>query len=91
MKTITDKINDWVTEYGYDEEPILLADGFEEAFIGIGYQFNRPMAVYDTDKCFEILMRDGMTEEEAREYFEFNVLGAYVGDYTPMFLNRFKE
>jgi hypothetical protein len=91
MKTITDKINDWVEEHGYDAEPILLADGFEEAFIGIGYQFNRPMAVYDTDKCFEILMRDGMTEESAREYFEFNVLGSYVGDYTPMFLNRFKE
>lgn len=91
MKNITDKINNWIIENGYDEEPILTADGFDEAFIGIGHQFNRPMAVYDTDKCFEIIMRNGLTEEEAREHFEFNVLGAYVGEYTPMFLNRFKE
>ena len=29
-------------------------------------------------------MRD-MDEEEDREYFYFNVLGAYVGDKTPIF------
>jgi hypothetical protein len=31
--------------------------------------------------------RDGMTEEEAFEYLEFNTLGAWVGEETPMFVH----
>jgi hypothetical protein len=68
-----------------DEELILLADGFEEAFVGVGRQFGKPIAVYDRAKCIEILTRD-MSEEEAEEYFQFNTEGAYVGEQTPIFL-----
>lgn len=65
----------------------LLADGFEEAFIGYCQQFTKTLACYDRAKCIDILMkRDGMTEEEAEEFFEFNVTGAFVGDHTPVFL-----
>jgi hypothetical protein len=66
----------------------LLADGFEEAFLGMSEVFGRPpLATYDRDKCIEILMtRDGMTEEEAMEYFDFNVSGSWVGDSTPIYL-----
>jgi len=65
----------------------LVADGFDEAIIGIGRQFNKNLVIYDEDKCIEILMeRDGMTDEEAIEFFEFNVVGAYVGEYTPIFV-----
>jgi hypothetical protein len=43
--------------------------------------------IYDEDKCIQILMeRDGMTDEEAIEFFEFNVVGAYVGEYTPVYV-----
>jgi type II secretory pathway predicted ATPase ExeA len=31
-----------------------------------------------------VLMRKGMTEEEAREYISFNVEGAYLGPETPI-------
>ena len=30
--------------------------------------------------------RDGMTQEEALEFFEFNVVGAWVGEQTPIFV-----
>ena len=33
-------------------------------------------------------MKDGMTDEEAMEYFEFNVVGAWMGEGTPIFLYR---
>jgi|10_taG_2_1085330.scaffolds.fasta_scaffold05263_4 hypothetical protein len=73
-----------------DVEPIegsLLADGFEDALVGFGYQFNYPVAVYKKEKCLEILIeRDGMSWEEAVEYFDFNVAGAWVGESTPVFL-----
>lgn len=65
----------------------LYADGFEDAIIGVGRQFNTDVVIYDEDKCLEILvLRDQMTPEEAEEFFEFNVVGAYVGDHTPIFV-----
>ena len=64
------------------------ADGFDEAIVGIVRQFNQPTkVVYDYGKCLKILeKRDGMTLEEAIEYMEFNVVGAYVGEDTPAWL-----
>ena len=71
----------------YDD--ILLADGFEAAYLGVCRRFNTYAALYDYDRCVAILMeRDGMTYDEAEEYMEFNVLGAYVGEATPVFLLR---
>ena len=68
-------------------EGALMATGFEEALIGFGYQFNKPLAVYDRNKCLNILMSTGMDYEEAVEYFEFNVVGSYVGETTPVFIS----
>lgn len=69
----------------------LLADGFEDAFLGYGKQFNNTVAIYDYDKCVEILQkRDGMTEEDAHEWMGFNVIGAYVGKFTPIFMKHCK-
>jgi hypothetical protein len=44
--------------------------------------------VYDRDKCIEILESQGMTPEEAQEYFYYNTQGAYVGEQTPIFIER---
>tara|TARA_R110000764_G_scaffold8665_1_gene28721 strand:- start:3364 stop:3636 length:273 start_codon:yes stop_codon:yes gene_type:complete len=72
------------------EEGLLMADGFEDAFVGVGRQFTKPVAVYDREKCIEVLVaRDGMSMEEAEEYFEYNVQGAYVGEDTPIFMEKF--
>jgi len=87
MKTLRDKIDDWVDEF-YPDNTILIADGFEEAFVGVAVQFNTPIAIFDRQKCIKILMQD-MSEDEAYEYFEFNVSGAYVGENTPAFIEFF--
>ena len=69
-------------------EGALLAEGLEDALIGFGYRFCHPTAVYSRKKCIEILMGDGIMEyEEAMEYFDFNVIGAYMGESTPVFLD----
>ena len=64
------------------------ADGFDDAIAGIIRQFNQPAkVVYDYGKCLEILeKRDGMTHDEAIEFMEFNVVGAYVGEDTPAWM-----
>lgn len=64
----------------------LLADGLDDALVGIGQQFNRHLAVYSVSRVLQIFMRQGMTCEQALEHFEFNVVGAYVGPNTPVFL-----
>lgn len=72
-----------------EEAGVLLADGFEKAFVGYVTQFNTMLACYDYDKCIKIMMtRDKMTDEEAIEYMEYNVTGAYMGKYTPCFLRK---
>jgi hypothetical protein len=70
----------------------LTADGFEEALIGVvDGACRQPVACYDFKLCVEILVRGGMSEEEAEEYLEFNVTGAYVGEMTPLFLHDWRN
>ena len=88
MEITRDVIDAWMDEE-YPDEGILVMDGFDAAFIGIGaQQYKLPIAVYDRQKCIEILMDDGMSWEEAEEYFAFNTEGAWVGELTPLILNR---
>ena len=50
------KLVDFCNEY---DSEILLADGFEEAFLGVGSAFHeQQVAVYDRNKCIDILVRD---------------------------------
>jgi hypothetical protein len=67
-----------------DEEGIILFDGMDLAFIGVGRCFNKTVACYSKDKIIDLLMKDGMTEEVAEEFFEFNIAGAYLGEQTPV-------
>jgi hypothetical protein len=69
----------------YPDDNFLIADGFDNAVIGLDEQSGR--LVYSISKCIECLVKDGMTEEDALEHFSFNVSGAYVGDQTPIWCN----
>jgi hypothetical protein len=66
----------------------LKADGLDDAVIGLGRRCGQmDLIVYDAEKILEILVqRDGMTYEEAREFYEFNIVGAWVGKGTPIFV-----
>ena len=65
-----------------------VGDEFDGAILGLGRRCGQPdLLVYDVDKCIEILMkRDNMTQEEAVDFFEYNIAGAWVGGGTPIFL-----
>lgn len=69
---------------------MILIDGMNEAIVGFVERCGtEPLACYDIDKCIQILIdRDNMTDEEALEYFSYNILGAYMGEHTPMFLTN---
>ena len=67
-------------------DDILLMDGYDDCVVGVVEQFGRPPIVcYDRELIIRKLMEDGMTQEEAEEFFEFNQIGAWVGERTPCF------
>jgi hypothetical protein len=71
------------------EPAYIKADGFDDCLVGLGFRFgNRGTLIYDQAKVIEKLKRDSMTEEEAFEYYEFNILGAYVGENMPIFVEH---
>jgi hypothetical protein len=74
------------------KDKILLADGFDNCFIGFVNNDNgNPVAVYDKWKMIKQLTKDLKTDGgEALEYFEFNIQGAYVGEFTPKYLDRYE-
>jgi len=62
---------------------------YDSCVIGVGYRFNDgPLAVYDMDCVLSVLGED-MSEEDAQEWFEYNTLGAWVGNGTPIFVRLF--
>jgi len=76
-------------ELTYQDIPLLFADGFDKAIVGVSRTFNKLSIAYDTNKCIKILMsRDNMTQLEAIEYFEYNIVGSYMGEHTPSFIER---
>ena len=81
----TDKMSFTKREQIADLNPdALFADGFDDALIG--YCADSFVAVYDYLNCVDILHKE-MTPQEAHEYMEFNVVSAFVGKNTPIFIH----
>ena len=75
----------------YSEEPIIVADGFDSAFMGIANVNGHNVAVYDELECIRSLRKDGMSGSEAREYFDFNVAGSNIGEKTPIYVTKYRK
>ena len=63
-------------------------DGYDEAIIGPAMIWRDgslvAALVYDAEVIRGILVKQGMDSDDAREYIEFNMEGAYVGEHTPV-------
>jgi hypothetical protein len=70
----------------YPDGEFLIADGFDEAIVGLDTDLQR--VVYSIDKCVDIIIQDmEITWEDAIEHFYYNVAGSYVGEQTPIFIH----
>ena len=74
--------------FSQEVEGVIMLDGFDEAIIGSASTFGKDVVVaYDYNKIIKLLIsRDGMTAEEAVEYFDFNIGGLHVSDRNPIFV-----
>jgi hypothetical protein len=71
-------------------------DGYDDAIVGVCNATNR--LVYSIPKMVEVfIINSGPFDDDddpveiAIEYIEFNIIGAYVGEMTPMYIWDFKK
>ena len=64
-----------------------------DPIIGLADRINLgPVVAYSVEKIIEILInRDGMSHEEALEFYHYNIVGAWMGEYTPIFITKLEE
>ena len=75
----------------FKNEDLLGIDGFDEAALGVASRCGMDILVYDYNKIVEILeKRDGMNYQDASDYINYNIIGAYMGEATPMVLTPFQ-
>jgi len=72
-----------------DEQDLLIkVEGYDDCILGVGYSFGQyQRLVYDEEKIILKLCED-MSREDAIEYFEYNIAGAYMGEPMPFFMRK---
>jgi len=75
-----------LSEY-YPDLLVMDPDYLDAAIVGVVTRIGLEAVCYSTKKVVRLLMKhDGMTEEDAIEYMEYNMKGSWVGETTPVFL-----
>lgn len=87
----------WLDEYsdtlvmGDESNRLLVMEGFDDCIVGVGERFCsagvEQFVVYDKSKVLAKLVSQGMTEEEAVEFHEYNQACAYHGPHTVCFVD----
>ena len=63
-------------------------DGYDDCILGVMERFGaEPVIAYDKDKMLDKLAEQ-MSADAAEEWFDFNIVGAWVGENTPCFVSR---
>lgn len=85
------KIDQFLEEFSEFNPEALYPTDMKHAVIGYMERFGmEPLILLDREKCIKGLMKDGMSYEEANEFFEFNTIGSWVGKGTPCFATLLK-
>lgn len=70
------------------DHPLVVLDGLDEALIGLATVPGQPIRLaYDVGQIIEIVMSWGCTQEEAEEYYSFNIECLYIGEGTPVLVD----
>lgn len=77
-------IRDYIADLNPD---LLLMDGYDDCIAGIGSRYgSEQFVIYDYGKVIAKNISNGMSEEEAVEFFDYNQGCAHVGEHTPAFI-----
>lgn len=65
---------------------------YDRAIAGIAERINLSVVAYDRQQVIKVLMEDsGMDHDEACEFYEFNIAGAWLGEGTPVYLDSLRD
>lgn len=67
----------------YEDNVFIKFEGFDEARIGVYDKNSNVKLIYSEKKCINILSNT-MSQEDAYEYFYYNVVNMYLGEQTPI-------
>jgi hypothetical protein len=88
-KTDNEKLEEFLADI---DDEIVIADGLAHAFVGLTNTEHGVVAVYSTERIIANLREnDAMDFETAEEYMHFNIIGANVGQRTPVFVDVIPE
>lgn len=74
------------------DEDLIVYDGCDDAIIGWGGRCGMPnVTIYDWDLLVKCFMKQGMDYDEAIEWIDFNILGGYIGERTPIVINKLEK
>jgi hypothetical protein len=72
-------------------EGAITLDGFDECIVGVSESFGEePRFIYSKKQIICKLMED-MSEEEAVEYYYYNIVGGSFGSQNPIFIQDILE
>ena len=75
----------------YDEGLLFLSEPeYDEAILGVSRRFGQEEVIaYDAEKVYGIIAKLLDTEDITviYDYFQYNIIGAYVGERTPVFVD----
>lgn len=83
------KIMDFIAAWAPDA---IVMDGFDDCVVGVADSFGQPTRiVYDREAILlKLMAEDGMSQDEALEWIEYNMIGSSVGEAMPVFLSKLK-
>lgn len=89
IKLSIDEIKDFISDANEDA---LVLDNLDDAIIGVAHRNNMNTVIaYDKNKIIEMYVKDGMSDEEAEEFFWYNTHGSWMGDGTPIFVEIMRD
>jgi len=82
--------NDFIEEMSttFPDMVVLEPRKFDKAITGVVERINLHVFCYDVARILNILQEEGMSQQEAQEYFEYNILGSWMGEHTPVYLTN---
>lgn len=87
-----EKIKEELVEMGFENTVLFENPNYKSAIVG--YDVVTGRVIYSYELMIEHLMTvDGMSEEEAIEFIEYNTIRAipYMGDKSPIIFDKFHE
>ena len=65
-------------------------NGYDDCIIGVGTRCGMTdVFIYDKHKMItKLVRRDDMTYDEALEFIDFNIASAFIGEDTPILVDR---